>query len=130
VKRLDTAGQLMRFVGVGAINSLLTGGLFLVLSEVVAPAVAYTIAFLIGVGFAVVVTPRVVFDHRPSSLLRAAYGAWYLLLYLVGLAVVYFVHDVLGQDRFVIVAVTIPTSAALSFVGARFLFQPRGLDAR
>ena len=124
----STTGQLVRFLAVGGTNTLVTGGIFLALSSAVAPAVAYTAAFVIGVAFAVVVTPRFVFSERAPHHRRALYGAWNLLVYLVGLGVVYVVHDVLGLDRWVIVAVTVPTTAILGFLGARRLFQGRDIE--
>jgi putative flippase GtrA len=123
--RGSATGQLVRFVAVGGANTLATGAIFFGLSNVVAPALAYTVAFVIGVAFAVVVTPRFVFSERATHNRRAIYGAWYLLVYLVGLGVVYIVHDRLGLDRWAIVAVTVPTTAVLGFLGARRLFQPR-----
>ena len=124
----STAGQLMRFVVVGGINTVVTGAIFLALSTVVAPALAYTVAFAAGVIFALTVTPRFVFSERTAPSRRAIYGAWYLVVYLVGLGVVYVVHDVLGLDRWIIVAVTVPTTAVLGFLGARRLFQGSPAD--
>jgi len=98
VARDTTLGQLARFVAVGGINTVVTGAIFLALSTVVAPAVAYTVAFGAGVIFALTVTPRFVFSERTAPSRRAIYGGWYLVVYLVGLGVVYVVHDVLGLD--------------------------------
>ena len=128
--RGSTAGQLVRFLAVGGFNTLATGGIFLAISSAVTPALAYTAAFAIGGAFAVVVTPRFVFSERVPHQRRAVYGAWYLLVYVVGLGVVYLVHDVLGLDRWAIVAVTVPTTAVLGFLGARRLFQVRGGETR
>jgi putative flippase GtrA len=120
----STPGQVMRFVAVGGANTLATGAIFFGLSNIVAPALAYTVAFAIGVVFALVVTPRFVFSAWAPYHRRAIYGAWYLLVYLVGLGVVYVVHNLLGLDRWAIVAVTVPTTAVLGFLGARRLFTP------
>jgi putative flippase GtrA len=124
--RGSTSGQVVRFVAVGVINTVVTGAIFLALSTVVAPALAYTVAFAAGVIFALVVTPRFVFSERTAPSRRAIYGAWYLVVYLVGLGVVYVVHDVLGLDGWIIVAISVPTTAVLGFIGARRLFQGKG----
>jgi putative flippase GtrA len=126
----STGGQLARFVVVGGTNTLVTGAIFLALSGVVAPAIAYSVAFAVGVAFALAVTPRFVFSERTSHNRRAIYGAWYLAVYLVGLGVVYVAHDILGLDRLVIVAVTVPTTAVLGFIGARRLFVTRDREGR
>jgi putative flippase GtrA len=126
----STAGQVVRFLAVGGTNTVATGAIFFVLSGFIAPAIAYTIAFAVGVAFAVVITPRFVFSERTSHNRRAVYGAWYLIVYLVGLGVVYVIHDRLGLDRWVIVAVTVPTTAVLGFIGARRLFSPSVVESR
>jgi len=130
LSRGSTGGQVARFLVLGGTNTVVTGAIFLGLSGLVAPAIAYTTAFVIGVAFALTVTPRFVFSERTSTNRRAIYGAWYLLVYLVGLGVVYLAHDVFGLDRWVIVAVTVPTTAILGFIGARRLFVVRDLEAR
>jgi putative flippase GtrA len=125
--RPATFGQLARFLVVGGANTLATGAIFLALSSWLVPAAAYTIAFMLGVAFAVTVTPRVVFAARASRRGLGLYGAWYLVVYLVGLLVVYVVHDMLGLDRLAVVSVTVPTTAVLGFLGARRLFrEPQG----
>ena len=57
----ETPGQVIRFLLVGGANTVLTGGFFLALSSVVASTLAYTVAFVVGVVFALTVTPRLVF---------------------------------------------------------------------
>jgi putative flippase GtrA len=116
-------GQAVRFVAVGGANTALTGAIFLALSAVVAPVIAYTIAFAAGVLFAMIVTPRAVFAGPATRTRRAAYAAWYVFIYLVGLAVVYVADSVLGLSRWAIVAISIAVSATLGFAGARRLFH-------
>jgi len=118
-----TAGQVTRFIVAGAVNTGVTGAIFFGLSLAMAPSLAYTIAFCLGVGFAVAITPRFVFLARVAHTRRALYALWYALVYLVGLGVVYLLHDGLGLDRPVVVVLTLATTATLGFAGARRLFH-------
>jgi putative flippase GtrA len=114
--------QFIRFLGVGGLNSLVTGAIFFLGSYLVPPTVAYTIAFGLGILFSVSVTPRFVFREPASVSRRAAYVVWYLVVYVIGLGFVYVLHDRLGLDRWAIVVATALTTAGMSFLGARYLF--------
>jgi putative flippase GtrA len=115
--------QILRFLAVGGFNTLATGGIFLALSSVTAPALAYTVAFLVGIAFAVVVTPRLVFRTRASRSQGIGYMVWYLAIYAFGLGLVYLFHDQLHLDNMLVAAGTFVATAGLSFLGARFLFE-------
>ena len=101
----------------------MTGGVFVSLSSMVAPALAYTVAFVIGIAFAVIVTPRLVFQARASGSQRTRYVVWYLTIYVFGLWLVHVLHEQLLLGNLTVAAVTFVTTAGLSFVGARFLFD-------
>jgi putative flippase GtrA len=114
--------QFIRFLGIGGINSVVTGAIFLVGSYLVPPTVAYTIAFGLGILFSVSVTPRFVFREQASVGRRAAYAAWYLVVYVIGLGLVYVLHDRFGLERWAVVIGTAGCTAGLSYLGARYLF--------
>ena len=57
----DVAGQIARFVVVGAANTVVTGAIFYALAFPLPASLAYSIAFGLGIIFVVAVTPRVVF---------------------------------------------------------------------
>jgi putative flippase GtrA len=115
---------------VGAVNTLATGAIFLALSYALPAAIAYTIAFSIGILFSVSVTPRLVFREGAVPTRRVAYAAWYVVVYFVGLGLVFELRDLLGLDRVVVVGVTAGTTAILSYLGARRLFAPVGAPGR
>ena len=118
-----TSSQVLRFLLVGSVNTVLTGALFLALSSVTTPELAYTVAFVVGVVFAVMVTPRLVFRARASRSQRVRYAGWYLSVYVLGLGVVYVLHDRFSVGTAVIAVITFVLTAGLSFLGARFLFS-------
>lgn len=120
-----TAAEAFRFLTVGAVNTAITGLLFYGLSGFLSSAVAYTVAFALGVVFATIVTPRFVFLSRPTINRRLGYVAWYVFIYAVGLLVVHILTDVLGVGRALVVFVSVAGTAVLSFLGARLLFSNR-----
>ena len=118
-----TSSQALRFLLVGAINTVLTGARFLALSAVWASALAYTVSFGIGVAVALIVTPRFVFRARVSSARRIRYAGWNFTVYVFGLGVVYVLHDKVMLGNTMVAIVTFVATAGLSFLGARFLFD-------
>ncbi len=122
---VEVAGQAGRFVVVGLANTLVTGALFYMLAFAMPPWLAYTIAFGLGVGFAVAVTPRFVFLVRPRAQRRAAYALWYVVVYVVGLGLVHLLDDIVRADRGQVVVLTVATTALLSFVGGRAILMSR-----
>ena len=118
-----TLQEILRFGVVGAANTVVTGGIFYALTGVMDSSTAYTIAFASGICFSAAVTPRFVFLSRPQMTQRVAFAAWYLLVYLVGLAMVHVLGDLLALTHLGVVAITVSATAGLSFVGARLLFS-------
>ena len=115
-----------RFLGVGGANTVITGVIFYALSFPLPASVAYTIAFAIGIGIAIVVTPRFVFGTRPPARRLLAYAGWYVAVYALGLGMVYLLSDRMGLDRLLVVGITVVSTAAVSYLGARRLLASSG----
>jgi putative flippase GtrA len=124
------AGQAGRFAIVGVVNTLLTGSLFYALTFVLPAWLAYTIAFTLGIVFVATVSPRLVFQARPSASRRAAYALWYLVVYLVGLASVRVLDDLMRLDHLHMVVLTGAVTATLGFVGGRVILTRRPHGAK
>jgi putative flippase GtrA len=122
------AGQAARFAVVGVVNTALTGALFYFLAYVMPVWLAYSISFAAGLVFAATVSPRLVFQARPSGSRRAAYAAWYLLVFLLGLACVRVLNDLVRVDHLQVVVLTLVVTASLGFVGGRVILtsHPHG----
>ncbi len=125
METLSAVRQAGRFLIVGIANTVLTGGLFFALTFVLPVSVAYTVSFALGVVFVVVVSPQLVFSARPSTTRRAAYAAWYVLVYLVGLGCVRVLDDVARFDHLQVVILTLVCTSALSFIGGRTILTRR-----
>jgi len=109
---------------VGGTNTLCTAVAFYVLAGFVPKRIAFTLAYFAGLAFVVVATPRLVFRSSSGVGRRLLLAAWYVSVYLVGLAVI----PVLKQRsdaRLVVVVGTLLVTAPLGFVGARLLLRER-----
>jgi putative flippase GtrA len=107
------------------VNTLLTGSLFYGLAFVLPAWLAYTVGFALGIVFAVSVSPRLVFQARPSASRRAAYAVWYLAVYIIGLACVRVLNDIVRVDHLYVVVLTVVVTATLGFVGGRVILTRR-----
>jgi putative flippase GtrA len=119
------SGQASRFIVVGLANTLITGCIFFGLALLLPVWLAYTIAFGLGIVFVTTITPRLVFSARPSVSRRLTYGAWYLVVYFVGLACVTILSNVMHLDHLRVVACSLVATTTLSFFGGRVLFARR-----
>lgn len=124
-----TPGEALRFLAVGGINTVMTAAIFLALSAVIGPTLAYTVAFVVGIAFALVVTPRIVFKARATRSQRVRYLVWYLTIYALGLGIVQVLHDVLALNSLAVAAGTFVVTAGLSFLGARLVFERASSNA-
>jgi putative flippase GtrA len=122
--------QLGRFLLVGGSNTAITLALFVALQQWLAPALAYTVVFVLGLAYTTAMTARVVFGARLVWRTALAFAAWYLLVYGVGLLVVQTLHAVWAPSGMVTALLTVAVTAPLSFLGGRLLFAPRTDPAR
>jgi putative flippase GtrA len=112
---------LLRFVVVGGTNTLATGVAFYLLAVVLPARIAFTLVYVAGLTFSVLVTPRYVFGARSSHARRLLLALWYFGTYLVGIGVISLLTGPFDAPRPVVVVGTIAVTAPLSFVGARLL---------
>ena len=117
---------MLRFVLVGGANTLATTAAFYGLATVLQSTLAFTIVYVAGLAFVVVVTPRYVFGSRSSWARRLLLALWYLGTYGVGVGIITLLSSVLSAPRLVVVIGTVIVTAPLSFVGARLLVGRRG----
>jgi putative flippase GtrA len=123
------AGQVARFVGLGALNSVVTGALFVALAMVLPATLAYTISFATGIVIAVGLTPKFVFGRAATTRSRLRYVLWYVVVYLCGLGLVYVLSDRLTMGSIQTAVLTLAATASLSFIGAKVLFDQSQLNA-
>lgn len=115
--------QVVRFVAVGGLNTVVTYGIFVGLGLVISPGIAYTIAFAVGLVWVVFGSSRFVFGggHGVGRIL--GFAGWYLLVYGAGRLVV----NLIDPQGFVQLVVTsgaiLAVTTPLSFIGGRLIFR-------
>lgn len=118
--------QVLRFLALGASNTAVTYVLFVALAHVVNARLAYTCVFAAGVAFSVLFTGSFVFGAARTRRGSAAFAAWYLVVYGVGLLSLEVLRAV-GLQRPVVVGMAVLTvTTPLNFLGGRLLFGRRG----
>ena len=75
--RTSAGRQFIRFLAVGLANTVATYALFVALGLIIAPQIAYAIAFVLGLVWVTVGSSRYVF-HARSSPRVLLFAAWYL----------------------------------------------------
>jgi putative flippase GtrA len=115
--------QGLRFVLLGGSNTVFTFVLFAVLAHFIDHSIAYTIVFAAGLAYTTALTGRFVFSAAGSRARTAAFIAWYLGVYPVGLLVVHLV-DANGDHSGPVVALAVVVvTAPLGFLGGRLIYH-------
>lgn len=124
MSRSDHLRQALRFLLVGGLNTAVTVVLLAVLARLIDPSVAYSIVYAAGLIFTTVMTNRYVFSAERSWPRMAAFVAWYLAVYGVGLAVVRVLDSGHQWSSVPLALATVAVTAPLSFLGGRLIFAP------
>lgn len=119
------SARFARFLAVGAANTLIGYGLFLVANHWMDYRWAYTVSYAAGIAISYVLNSWLVFHARLSwrNLLR--FPVVYAVQYAAGLALIWWLVDGLGVPEAIaplaVVALTLPLTYALS----RYILLPR-----
>jgi putative flippase GtrA len=124
VSRSDHVRQALRFLLVGGLNTIVTVVLLAVLARLIDPALAYSIVYAAGLVFTTVMTNQYVFSADRSWPRMAAFVAWYLAVYGVGMTVVQVLDSAHQWSSVVLALATVAVTAPLSFLGGRLIFAP------
>ncbi len=122
MSKSDHLRQAWRFLVVGAANTAVTVALMAALARLIDPAVAYSVVYVLGLAFTTVMTNRYVFSAARSWARMAAFVAWYLAVYGVGLAVVHVLDADQRWGPVALALATVAVTAPLSFLGGRLVF--------
>ena len=125
MKRL--AGQALRFLVSGAINTGVTYAIYLVLLRYLDYRSAYGVAFLSGIVFSYALNVRFVFRVRPSLRSALLFPLVYVIQYLVGLGVLQLVVERFVVPREYALLASIAVSIPLTFALTRMLLHRSSL---
>lgn len=129
-KREHLAADATRFLAAGAVNTGLTSAIYLALLMFTSPSVAYAIAWLVGLGFVMIVYPdRVFVGGARSAKARIALGATTIAVFLAGLLTLRMLVALTEAPRLSFFA-TLAFTTLLNFVAGRILLRKGGVNAR
>jgi putative flippase GtrA len=122
--------EFILFVLVGALNSAITYGLYLLLLFLVRYPVAYTCSYLAGIFISYYLNARFVFRERLrlSSALR--YPVVYVVQYLIGLTLLYLLVEVFRLNKQIAPLAVIVFSVPITFVLSRYVIRGRANQRR
>ena len=117
-RRSRTTPEFIRFVIFGAVNTVASYSIYLLLLVFVAYPVAYTGSFVCGMFMSYCLNAAFVFREKLRLSRALQYPVVYLVQYLVGLAVLYLLVELFHVSPliapFAVVAVTLPITYSLS----------------
>jgi putative flippase GtrA len=105
-----------RFLIAGGINTLLTYGIFILLSRYFHHTIAYTIAYLVGIAFSYAMAAAYVFRSGITVRTVLRYPFVYAVQYLYGLITLSLLVDLFGVSQPLAMLVVIATTIPLTFV--------------
>jgi putative flippase GtrA len=124
--RRDTIADAVRFIAAGVVNTAISLAVYEIALFLMPPAPAYALSWCAGLAFLLVVYPSRVFpggSRRAVDLIVLA--ASYIVVFLVGLAVLAAVAKATAAPRLAIVAALI-TTTLLNFALSRAILRRRG----
>lgn len=117
--------QIWRFLLLGAVNSLLSLLLYVLLQRVLPIPLAYGLCYVGGIALTALLSGRVVFRVSTSRAQRVRAFLGYLTVFLIGLTVVHALQDGLGFSALTSGAGSILVTAPLNYAVGRRLFDDR-----
>ena len=119
------ASAAFRFVIAGAVNTVLTYALYLVLLGWMGYALAYTLSYVAGIGLSLLLHARYVFNASITPRSMVLYPLLYLGQYLIGLAIMSAAVNWLDIAREYALALSIAINVPLMFMFSRWVFKNR-----
>ncbi|MEN6348223.1 MAG: GtrA family protein [Syntrophomonas sp.] len=116
------------FLASGAINSVLTYVLYILLLNLVSYKISYSLAYVSGIFISYYLNSCWVFKEPMSLRKFLQYPVVYIVQYLLGIATLYVCVDILGLSQWlaplVVIAVTVPITFFLSRYIIKRPFRP------
>jgi putative flippase GtrA len=94
----------MRFILVGGLNTLITMGLFYVLTPLLGHVLAYSLVYVFGIAFAYALNTLFVFEVSKSWKTAALYQLIYVVKYLYGLVMMILIVDYFDLNEMLVLS--------------------------
>jgi putative flippase GtrA len=123
--RPTSRSSVLRFLALGGTNTAITTVLFALLARVIAPWLAYTVVFALGLAYTTVYTGRFVFGAVSTRRSSVLFIGLYLTVFVIGLGIVQSLQALGVDSRDVLALSTVVVTAPLTFLGGRWIFRDR-----
>ena len=120
---VERRGALLRFLGAGIVNTGLTYAFYLLLLTPLGYALAYSIAFVCGIGISFALNRGIVFKSRSRSWRQALFPLIYLVQFALGLSLVAFWVEGLALPAVFATPFAILFTVPLTFLASRWVFR-------
>jgi putative flippase GtrA len=122
-ERAGLPSKMTRFVGTGAVNTALTFVTYQLLLLVIPYWLAYTLSFAGGIVFAALVNARLVFEVRLRLGNGVRFAFFYVVSYLIGLALLSLLVAGVGIPAALAALIIIPIMLPINFFGSRIALE-------
>lgn len=110
--------QLIKFIGAGGVNTIITYLLYLILLLVLSYQISYTITYIFGIFLSYWLNIKFVFQEKGSKKKILLFPLVYVFQYLIGMLILYIVIDKLNTPKelgpIIVIIVTLPLTFLLS----------------
>ncbi len=120
---LDRMGSFARFITAGTANTLATYLLYIVLALILPYPIAYTCAYMAGIGLSYYLNTRFVFQTQMRLASAAGYPLVYLAQYLLGILLLGLLVERIGINRFFAPVIVIVASIPFTYVLSRLIIR-------
>jgi putative flippase GtrA len=121
---MKLSSQFIRFLFVGAFNTVSGYLVYWALLSVFAYRVAYSIPYVVGVFVSYLLNCRFVFERKPTWRGALRFPLVYVFQYLLGLVLLSVFVERLKWDQRLAAAAVICCSVPLTFVLSKFIIRP------
>lgn len=121
-KKGRTRAQVLRFLVVGGLNTLITYAIFIGLGLIIEPWIAYTIAFAAGLAWTSIGSSHFVFRVEFAWRRIAVFTACYLVVWSIGQLVILLLSPSSVLDLLLTSLIVLVTTTPLIFIIGRIVF--------
>jgi putative flippase GtrA len=115
------AHEFLRFLIVGAVNTLVTYLIYVALLFVMTYPVAYTVTYAVGILISYCLNAQLVFKQKLRLSVALLYPIVYLLQYLLGLALLFVLVEMAHLSAFIAPLCTIFVTVPVTYFASRYV---------
>lgn len=118
--------EFVRFLVIGALNTLFTYLVYVGLVLFLTYSLAYTVTYAFGIAVSYYFNARVVFRQKLRLAAALQYPAVYLIQYLLGLVLLYVLVELAHVSKFIAPIFVVLVSVPITYLSSRYVIAQRG----